>query len=89
MAKLKVGQITGLSPQFTTTIPEETDLLFAGTSNLVGNQYIPFPYGTVAQFEADKIQNAPRRELNGMMRYDTANNEFQVYLNGKWHAPTQ
>tara|TARA_Y100000004_G_C8876976_1_gene395875 strand:+ start:242 stop:502 length:261 start_codon:yes stop_codon:yes gene_type:complete len=82
--KVNVGQVAGLSPQFTTTVPEETDLLFAGTSNLVGNQYVPFPYGTRAQFDADKIQNAPRREYDGMMRFNTATGNFEVYFNGVW-----
>lgn len=82
--KVNVGQIAGLSPQFTTTVPEETDLVFEGASNLVGNQYIPFPYGTRAQFDADTIQNAPRREYDGMMRFNTTSGTFEVYFNGIW-----
>lgn len=81
--KLYVGQLTGLSPTFTVTVPEETDLLF-NDSNIRGNQYIPLPYGTTAQFNNDTQQWSPRRTPNGMIRFNTGSSKLEVYHNGRW-----
>ena len=81
-SKLYVAQITGLTPNFTVTIPEETDLLF-NDANLSGKQYIPLPYGTTAQFINDAVENSPRKTPNGMIKFNTTLGKLEVYYKKK------
>ena len=82
-SKLYVAQITGLTPNFTVTIPEETDLL-CNDANLSGKQYIPLPYGTTAQFINDAVENSPRKTPNGMIRFNTTSGKLQGFNGTAW-----
>ena len=63
--KLRVQNIQGLTPNFTVTVNDESDLVFKGTSYLYvknsSQSALPIPYGTTQQFAAAQINNAPRR----------------------------
>ena len=87
--KLRVQNIQGLTPNFTVTVNDESDLVFKGTSYLygsLGNQRsLPIPYGTTQQFADAQINNAPRRGYEtGEIRYNTTTQKLEVFNNGVW-----
>ena len=50
--KINVGLLEGLSPNFTITVPPDTDFAFKGDSSLVitGQSYLPLPNGAPLDF---------------------------------------
>ena len=55
--KVRVQNIQGLTPNFTVTIDEDSDLAFKGGAELrVTNQSeLPLPFGTTTEFAARQI----------------------------------
>ena len=85
--KLRVQNIQGLSPNFTVTIDEDSDLAFKGGSELrVTNQSaLPLPFGTTTAFAARQITHSPRRGYeNGELRYNLSTQKLEVFNNGVW-----
>ena len=86
--KLRVRNIQGLSPNFTVTIDEDSDMAFKGGAELrvTGSQSaLPLPHGTPQQFADAAINKAPNRGyVDGQIRFNTANNKLEVFNNGIW-----
>ena len=85
--KVRVQNIQGLTPNFTVTIDEDSDLAFKGGSELrVTNQSaLPLPYGTTNAFATRLITHSPRRGYeNGEVRYNLSTQKLEVFNNGVW-----
>ena len=85
--KLRVQNIQGLTPNFTVTIDEDSDMAFKGGSELrVENQSaLPLPFGTTPAFAARQITHSPRRGYeNGELRYNLSTQKLEVFNNGVW-----
>ena len=85
--KVRVQTIQGLTPNFTVTVDEDSDLAFKGGAELrVTNQSaLPLPYGTTDQFNNQQIVQAPNRGYEtGQLRWNTATQKLEVFNNGVW-----
>tara|TARA_B100000131_G_scaffold51925_1_gene46569 strand:+ start:888 stop:1157 length:270 start_codon:yes stop_codon:yes gene_type:complete len=86
--KLRVQNIQGLSPNFTVTIDEDSDMAFKGGAELrvEGSQSaLPLPFGTTNAFAARQITHSPRRGYeNGELRYNLTTQKLEVFNNGVW-----
>jgi len=86
-SKLNVGNIEGLSPNFTVKLKAEADMVFKGDSQLLMNQtsHLALPAVSDAQFDTSNQSYAPRRGYrNGQLRFNTSNGKLQIYNDGRW-----
>tara|TARA_R100000458_G_C8275673_1_gene250801 strand:+ start:198 stop:1103 length:906 start_codon:yes stop_codon:yes gene_type:complete len=89
--KLNVGLIEGLSPNFTVTVPEDTDLAFKGDSSLsiTGQSYITIPNGAPLDFDAREIQYGKRRHpQTGQIRFNTSTDKLEFVFADVWQDGT-
>ena len=80
--KINVGLLEGLSPNFTITVPPDTDLAFKGDSSLVvtGQSYLPLPNGAPLDFANREISYGKRRQPQiGQLRFNTSTDKMLVY----------
>ena len=85
--KVRVQTIQGLTPNFTVTVDEDSDMAFKGGAELrVTNQSaLPLPYGTTNAFAARQITHSPRRGYQtGEVRYNLTTQRLEVFNNGVW-----
>ena len=86
--KLRVQTIQGLTPNFTVTVNDKSDLAFKGGAELrvTGSQSaLPLPHGTSQQFADAAINKSPNRGyVNGQIRFNTGSNKLEVFNNGIW-----
>jgi len=86
-SKLNVGNIEGLSPNFTVKLKAEADMIFQGDSQLLMNQnsHLALPAGTDTNFEDAQRINAPRRGIrDGQLRFNTSSGKLQLYYDNRW-----
>ena len=86
-SKLNVGNIEGLSPNFTVTLKAEADMIFKDDSQLLMNQnsHLAIPSGTDSEFENAQFTNAPRRgHRQGQLRFNETDGKLQIYNDGRW-----
>ena len=89
--KINVGLIEGLSPNFTVTVPEDTDLAFKGDSSLVitGQSYLPLPNGAPLDFRNREISFGKRRQPQfGELIFNTSTDKLEMVYNGVWQDGT-
>ena len=91
VGKINVGLIEGLSPNFTITVPPDTDFAFKGDSSLVvtGQSYLPLPNGAPLDFETRELSYGKRRQPQiGQLRFNTSTDNLEFVFNDVWQDGT-
>lgn len=89
--KINVGLLEGLSPNFTITVPPDTDFAFKGDSSLVitGQSYLPLPNGAPLDFENRELSYGKRRQPQiGQLRFNTSTDKLEFVYTGVWQDGT-
>lgn len=84
--KLNVGEIRGLlSNSYNITVHKDSALNFATgaqlTHSTLGTSHMVVPYGTTTEWDA-QVRVHQKDFLNGQLRWNTTDQELQVYYNG-------